>query len=183
MKLLLEKILLTGPASSHTMVFLGKSFFYLWFLQHMLNLVVKSAFDFHLGKAEGRPAWDQQENRVWACRSSEKPGWNVVPPGGILVMKNSVLKHRAFCLCITEISPLKRRDGWVEHAEKTMCAGLWTFEGFGSQNNLNSKSSATPARPCPHLTWKGRGCQQHDLCFLKGKDELGEQCCLQYLAH
>lgn len=111
----------------------------------------------------------------------------MVPPGGILVIKNSVLKHRVFCLCITgaEISPAQPSEekGWVEHADKTMSADLWTFEGFGLQNNLNSKSSATTARPCPHLTWKGRGCQQHDLCFLKGKDELGEQCCLEYLAH
>lgn len=76
------------------------------------------------------------------------------------MIKNSVLETSA-CVTGVEISPAQptEKQGWVEHADKTTSAGLWTFEGFGLQNNINYKSSTATARPCTHLSWKGRGCQ------------------------
>lgn len=99
----------------------------------------------------------QQGSREWDPGSSRNQSWDVGTPGGILVIKNSVLEvqsilpvcHRA------EISPaqLTEEKGWVEHAGKTMGAGLWTSECSGLQNRINSKSCAAAARPCTHLTW------------------------------
>lgn len=79
------------------------------------------------------------------------------PPGGVLVIKNCVLEAQSILpVCHrAEISPAQPTEekGWVEHAGKTMCAGLWTSEGSGLQDSINSKSCAAAARPCTHLTW------------------------------
>lgn len=80
-------------------------------------------------------------------------------------------------------NPLKSRDGMEIQIKQCVLADLWGF--WITRQQINSKSSGTTTRSGSHLDLerKEMPIAWSFLCFLKGKEELREQRCLEYLTH